>query len=317
MRMLAIVVLAALVPLSAHAQTYPDKPIRLVVPSPPVGSNDLIARLIGQQIAAAFGQPVIVDNKAGGDGILGAEFVARAPADGYTLLLGNATANMANAFLHKRLPYDPATDFTPIAGGFESLTCLAVAAATPFRSVTELIDAAKRAPGKLTYGSSGSGGAYSIMGEVFKANTQVDLTHVPYKGLAPAMTALLAGQIDATFTSVTVALPHHQSGKIRVLAMLEDRRYRGLADVPALREVVPGHEAFVIWNGFFGPAGMPATIVRRLNAEIVKAMDAPEIRQKLDAAEPIRLAPEEFAAYLKARTEAFARTVQLIGIKPQ
>ena len=156
-----LLILIALVPVAARAQAYPDKPIRLIVPSPPVGSNDLIARLVGQQLAVALGQPVVVENKAGGDGILGAEFVARAPADGYTLLLGNATANMANAFLHKRLPYDPAGDYTPIAGGFESLTCLAVAAVTPFRTVAELIDAAKREPGKLTYGSSGSGGAYS------------------------------------------------------------------------------------------------------------------------------------------------------------
>ena len=316
MRMFAIA-LSALAAFAANAQTYPDKPIRLVVPSPPVGSNDLIARLVGQQLSARLGQQIVVDNRAGADGIVGAEFVARAPADGYTLLLGNATVNMANAYLHKRLPYDPVGDFTPIAGGFESITCLALAGATPFRSVADLIDAAKRSPGKLTYGSSGSGGAYSIMGEVFKAVTRTDLTHVPYKGLAPAMTALLAGQIDATVTSVTVALPHHQSGKIRILALLDERRYRGLNDVPTLREAVSDHDAFIIWNGFFGPAGMPPAIVRRLNAEIVRAMDAPEIREKLDAAEPIRLSPDEFATYVKARSEAFARIVALVGIKPQ
>jgi len=316
LRILPFAILA-FAPLQLYSQAYPAKAVRLVVPNPPGGSSDLLARLVAQKVGETLGQPMVVENRAGADSIIGAELVARSAPDGYTLLVGNASANVANLFLYKSLPYDPVKDFTPITGGGESVTCLVVSAALPVNSVKELIDYAKRNPGKLSYGSSGANGAYYMSGEAFKAATGTDIVHVPYKGLGPAMTGVVRGEIGVAFTAATVAIPQVRAGKVKMLAVLEGKRYSKLPDIPAAVEAVPGFRAAAIWNGFFGPASVPAPIVTRLNQELLKALHSPELIAKLDALEIIGGTPEEFAAYVKGQVEAFGRIVKLVGMQPQ
>jgi tripartite-type tricarboxylate transporter receptor subunit TctC len=314
----ALWALAALVASTpALAQTYPSRTVRVIVPSPPGGGSDILGRLVSQQLTAALGQPVVVENRVGADGIIGTEHVARSAPDGHTLLVGNATVQVANLFLHKSLPYQPIKDFVPITGGVESVTCIAVNAALPIHTVADLVDYAKKNPGKFTYGSSGAGGAYHISGESFKAVTGTDLVHVPYKGLAPAMTAVMSGQISGAITSVTVVTPQVRAGKARIVAIIENKRYSKLPDVPTVRETIPEFRGSTIWNGFFAPAGTPAPIVSRLNAEMVKAVSSPEVLSKLDSAEVIGGTPEQFAAYVNTQVEVFGRIVKLTGIAPK
>jgi len=301
----------------ASAQGFPSKPIHLIVPSPPGGGSDILSRLVARQTSASIGQAVIVENRAGADGIIGTEFVAKAPADGYTLLVGNATVQVANMFLRKTLPYHPIKDFIPVAGGVEAVTCIVVNAALPIHSVAELVDYAKRNPGKLTYGSSGAGGAYHISGEAFKFLTGTDLVHVPYKGLVPAMTAVMSGEISAAMTSVTVATPQVRAGKVRIVAILEGKRYSKLPDVPTVRETIPQFQGATIWNGYFAPAGTPGAVVARLNTELARAVSSPEVLSKLDASVVITGNPEQFAAYVNGQIEVFGRIVKLLGIAPR
>jgi tripartite-type tricarboxylate transporter receptor subunit TctC len=298
-------------------QGYPSRTVRIVVPSPPGGGSDILGRLVAQQLSGVFGQPVVVENRVGADGIIGTEHVARAAPDGYTLLVGNATVQVANLFLHKSLPYQPIRDFVAITGGVESVTCIAVNAAMPIHSVADLVDYAKKNPGRFTYGSSGAGGAYHISGESLKAVTQTDLVHVPYKGLAPAMTAVMSGQISGAITSVTVVTPQVRAGKARIIAIIENRRYSKLPDIPTVRESIPEFRGSTIWNGFFAPAGTPAPIVSRLNAEMVKAVASEDVLSKLDSAEVIGGTPEQFAAYVNSQVEVFGRIVKLTGIAPK
>ncbi|MFM9969195.1 MAG: Bug family tripartite tricarboxylate transporter substrate binding protein [Burkholderiales bacterium] len=300
-----------------RAQTYPNKPVRMVVPSPAGGGSDILGRLVAQKVSVALGQNVIVDNRVGGDGIIGTEHVARAAADGYTLLIGNATVQVANLFLRKNLPYNAAKDFVAITGGVEAVTGIVVNSALPIYSIADLIDYAKKNPGKFTYGSSGAGGAYHISGEAFKSTAGIDLTHVPYKGLAPSMTAVVAGEIGGAVMSITVAAPQARAGKARILAIIEDRRYPKMPDIPTLRETLPEFRGSTIWNGFFAPAGTPAAIIARLHNEIAKAVSAEETLAKLDAAVVIGGTPEQFAAYVNTQVEVFGRIAKVLGIVPQ
>jgi tripartite-type tricarboxylate transporter receptor subunit TctC len=317
MRLWLVAVLWAVAAQSAWPEVFPARPVRLVVPSPPGGGSDILSRLLAQKMTESLSQAVIVENRAGGDGIVGSEWVARATADGYTILVGNATALVANIYLRKNLPYDPVKDFTPVAGGVESITCIAINAALPIRSVAELIDYAKKNPGNLTYGSSGAGGAYHMSGEALKAITGTDIVHVPYKGLAPALTGMIAGQISAVVTSVTVVLPQVAAGKARILAFLEERRYAKLPEIPLVRETIPAFRGSTIWNGFFAPAGTPAPVVNRLNAEFVKALNAADIVNKMDATQIIGGSPEQFGAYWRGQIELFGQLARLLGITPQ
>lgn len=311
-------VLAILAPLPiALAQSYPGKPVRMVVPSPPGGGSDILGRLVAQKLSISLGQNFIVENRVGGDGIIGTEYVSRAAPDGYTLLIGNATVQVANLFLRKSLPYNAGKDFTAIAGGVEAVTGIVVNAAMPIHSIAELIDYAKNNPGKFTYSSSGAGGAYHISGEAFKATAGIDLTHVPYKGLAPSMTAVVAGEISGAVMSITVAAPQARAGKARILAIIEDRRFPKMPDIPTLRETLPKFRGSTIWNGFFAPAGSPPAVIARLNSEIVKAVSAEDTLGKLDAAVVIGGTPEQFATYVNTQIEVFRRVVKLLGIAPQ
>ena len=309
---------AALVLVSAQtfSQTFPAKPIRIIAPVPPGGGSDLIARLVAQKVGDA-GWSMVVENRPGADSIIGAELVAHALPDGYTLLLGNAAALVANLFFYRTLSYDPVKDFAPITGGGEATTLLVVGGAVPVNSVKELIAYARLNPGKLSYGTgSGVNGAYYMSGEAFKAVTGTDIVHVPYKGLSPAMTGLLSGEVDIAFTAASLAVSQARAGKLKVLAVLEGKRSSRLPEVPTVAETAPEFRAATIWNGFFAPAGVPVPVATRLNIEFNKALHSPDVVAKLDGLEVIGGTPDEFAAYVKGQVEVFGRIVKLLGIKP-
>jgi tripartite-type tricarboxylate transporter receptor subunit TctC len=301
------------------AQAWPSKPIRLVVPYPPGGSTDLLARTIGAKVGEALGQQIIVDNRAGAGGMLGSDIVARAAPDGYTLLLGTGATHGLTLLLSKTVPYDPVKDFTAITAAVEVPIILCVSLQVPAANAKELVDYAKKNPGKLAFGSSGTGSPHHLSGELFKQLTGIDIVHVPYKGAAPAMQDLIGGQIPMVFTTLSTALPHIKGGKIRAIGFVEAGRQPSLPETPTIGESIAGYVMPASWLGFFGPAGLPEPIVKRLNTEIVKAVQAPEVRAKLEAAgmPVVGTGSEEFAKMVKDDIETFRRIVTAAGIKPE
>jgi len=295
----------------AHAQTYPTKPIRWVVPFPPGGSTDLLARVVGQKLTESWGQQVIVDNRGGAGGTLGAAEAARAPGDGYTLLMGAIHHTIATS-AYPKLPYDFQRDFAPITVVAIVPNVLVVNPSVPAKSVKELITYAKANPGKLTYGSAGMGTAHHLIGELFNARAGVDILHVPYKGSAPAVADLIGGQVSIMYDTVASCLPHVKAGKLRPLAVATAKRSSALPDVPTIAEAaLPGFEV-TTWFGALAPAKTPKELVVKLNAEMVKILNMPDVRKRLlDAgAEPVGNTPEEMAAQIKRETEEFAKIVK-------
>ena len=311
----AMVVLAAL-PLAAvqaHA-AYPDKPIRLVVPYTPGGVTDLLARAVAKALSERVQQAVIVDTRAGAGGNIGAGVVAKSPADGYTLLMGSAATQAINASLYKRLPYDHIKDFAPITLVAEVPNILVVNPLIPARNVSELIAYGKANPDKLSFGSSGTGGTIHLSGELFKSMAGVKMLHVPYKGSAPAVSDLLAGQINLMFDS-SVA-PYVKSGKLRALAVTSAKRSPVLPDVPTMAEAgLPGYEA-TAWFGILAPAGTPPSIVDKLNKNLVAILRDAEMRKWMQSqgADAIGDTPSEFAAYIKTETAKWACVVKEAGV---
>lgn len=311
----AMVVLAPL-PLAAvqaHA-AYPDKPIRLVVPYTPGGVTDLLARAVAKSLSERVHQSVIIDNRAGAGGNIGAEMVARAPADGYTLLMGSAATQAINASLYKRLPYDHIKDFAPITLVAEVPNILVVNPSIPARNVSELIAYGKANPDRLSFGSSGTGGTIHLSGELFKSMAGVKMLHVPYKGSAPAVSDLLAGQINLMFDS-SVA-PYVKSGKLRALAVTSAKRSPVLPDVPTMAEAgLPGYES-TAWFGILAPAGTPPAIVDKLNKDLVAILRDAEMRKWMQSqgADAIGDTPSEFATYIKTETAKWARVVKEAGV---
>ncbi|MCU0898430.1 MAG: tripartite tricarboxylate transporter substrate binding protein [Burkholderiales bacterium] len=294
---------------------FPAKPIRLVVPFPPGGSTDIIARVIGQKLSESLGQQVILENKPGAGGNIGVEMVARAPADGYTLVMGHVGTFGSNPALYKRLPYDPVKDFAPVTLVAMVPNLLVVQPALPVRTTQELIALARAKPGQLTYGSGGNGSAAHLAAEYFKSRAGVDIQHIPYKGTVPALTDLLAGQISLQITGAPPLLPYIKSGKVRVLATASPQRLKILPDVPTIAESgVPGYAA-TQWYGILAPAATPKPIVERLNQEIVKAINSPEVRARLEAegAEPVGNTPAEFAAFIRSELALWAKVVKESG----
>jgi len=312
-------VLLMAVPPGAGAQTWPAKPIRMIVPFPPGPALDLVARLVGNKLNEALGQPVVIENRSGANGAVGSEFVARAAPDGYTILAGTAGTHVTSVFLVKTLPYDPVKDFTPITAAVEPVTCLTVHVSVPANSVQQLIDYAKQNPGKLSYGSSGVGSVFHLMGELFHQTTGVELVHVPYKGVAPAVADLVGGHIPMVFTSISAVQPYEKGGQIRTLAILEPERFPAMKDIPSISETVPAFRKPSSWFGFFGPPGLPAPILARLNAEIVKALRAPDVKGKLEDAGLAVIAdtPEEFAALLNKGIDQYGQIIKTAGIQPE
>jgi len=308
----AIAVLA-LAAASAHA-AYPERAIHLIVPYPPGGLTDAVARAVAKELSDRVQQPVIIDNVAGGGGNIGADKAAKAPADGYTIFIGNNATVGLNTLVYKQLAFDPIADLAPIALIAESQTVLVVNPSLPVKSVAELIALAKAKPGELNFGSTGTGGLSHLVGELFNSGAGIRMTHIPYKGTGPALTDLLGGQIQVMFNDT--ALPHIQSGKLRALAVTGAKRWPQLPDVPMLAELgMPGYETYN-WFGILAPARTPAAMIIKLNRELVAIMQDPAMRAWMDSrgAEAVASSPEEFSAYIKKDLAKWARVVKEVGI---
>jgi len=316
----ALLALAMALTAPASAQPVPSgKPITMVVPFPPGPSLDLVARLTGAKLADALGQPVVVENRTGANGTLGANAVARAAPDGHTLLFTTASTQVTAVHLMKSLPYDPVKDFTPIVAAVEPVTCLIVNSALPVRSVGELVAYAKARPGILSYGSSGVGSVFHLMGELFNQTAGVSINHVPYRGVAPALQDVVAGHIPMAFLSISNALALGDNAGIRILAVLQPQRFARRPDIPSLSEVIPAFQAPSSWFGVFGPAGLPASMVVRLNSEITKTLVTPEVKAKLDenGLSVIGGSPEDFRALIIDGLERYGAIIRAAGIKPE
>lgn len=300
---------------AASAQAYPDKPIRMVVPFPAGGTTDILARAVAQKLSESLGQQMIVDNKPGAGGNIGAQEVARAAPDGYTLVMGTVGTHAINPSLYKKMPYDHVKDFAPVSLVASVPNLLVVHPSVPVNSVKELIAYVKANPGKLNFASSGNGTSIHLSGELFKTMTGVQMTHVPYKGSAPAVTDLLGGQVQLMFDNMPSALPHAKGGKLKPLAVTSAKRFPGTPDIPTIAEAgVPGYEASS-WFGVLAPAGTPKEIVNKLSTEIAKALKTPEMTKRLEeqGAQAVGSTPEEFAAHIKAETAKWAKVVKESG----
>jgi tripartite-type tricarboxylate transporter receptor subunit TctC len=308
-----VMMVFALAAASAHA-AYPERAIHLIVPYPPGGLTDAVARAVAKGLSDRVQQPVVVENIAGGGGNIGADKAAKSPADGYTLYIGNNATVGLNTLMYKQLAFDPMADLAPIALIAESQTVLVVNPSLPAKSVAELIALAKAKPGQLNFGSTGTGGLSHLVGELFNGGAGIRMTHIPYKGTGPALTDLLGGQIQVMFNDT--ALPHIQSGKLRALAVTGAKRWPQLPDVPTLAELgMPGYETYN-WFGILAPAKTPAAMVTRLNRELVAIMQDPAMKAWMEArgAEAVTSTPEEFAAYIKKDLAKWARVVKEAGI---
>ena len=302
---------------AAHAQPYPSRPIRSIMTV--AGGADIIARLVAQGLTTALGQPVVIESQAGAGGAIGADAVARAAPDGYTIMLTSASALVMNRFLSRSARLDPLKDFTPITKAFETVALVVTSPALPVGSVRELIEYAKRHPGKLSYGTSGIGTTHHLAGESIRLLTGIDWVHVPYKGGPPVITDLIAGEIQVGFSILATAAPFVASGKIKILAVNGAERYHVIGDVPTVTEQLPGYEPPSTWGGYFGPAGMPRAIVARLHDEIVRILNSPEVRAKAeDIGFPVATStPEELTATIQRDIEYTARIVKAVGIRPE
>ena len=304
----------ALTAAGAAAQAYPQRPIRLVVPFPPGGPTDLLARAVAPKLSEQLGQPVTIDNKPGASGLIGAEMVARAAPDGYTLL-ANASIHVINPSLYKKTAFDAIRDFAPISQIADVPLVLVTNSELPVRSVQDLIAHAKSAPDGLLFASSGNASAPHLAGEAFKNVTGTKLGHVPYKGSGPALTDLIGGQVQLMFDSLPSSMAHITSGKIRAIAVTTAKRSSALPRVPTVAESgLPGFDIST-WYGIWAPAGTPREVVGRLATEVAQAVRAPDVRAKLLAlgAEPVGSSPDEFAAYNRSELEKWAKIVRSSG----
>jgi len=305
-----------IVALPVLAQSYPSKPIRLVLPYPPGGGTDVIARPLAQKLTEQLGQQVIVDNRGGAGGNIGMEFVAKSPADGYTLLFALTAQYAVNPSLYPKLPYDPVRDYAPISLLANAPYLLVVHPALPAKSVAELVALVKARPGQLSYSSSGNGSGAHLAGEMLRSLARVEIVHVPYKGAGPAMPDLIAGQVQLSFITYTAAGPHIKTGRLRALGVTTAKRSPTLPDLPAIGETVAGYDS-AVWYGFAAPAGTPLEIVSKLNAEVLRVLAAPDFRSRitLEAVSPIGSTPEEFGSFMKSEIVRWAKVVKDSGAK--
>jgi tripartite-type tricarboxylate transporter receptor subunit TctC len=294
------------------------RPVRIVVPSPPGGGTDIVARVLAQHFSRALGQSVFVENKPGAGNMIGIEAVARSPNDGYTLLMVASTLAL-NSVLYKKVPYDPVRDFAPITLAATAPNVLIVHPSLPAQSLAEFIALAKRRPGSLSYGTPGIGTSPHLSMELLKSMTGIDLQHVPYRGTAAAVTDLIGGQIAATFANALTAKPQVDAGRVRALAITGPRRIEALPNVPPVGDAgVPGYEA-IQWYGLLAPAGTPTAVVARVHGEAVKALHSDDMKEKLaaDGAQPVGSSPAEFAALIRSELEKWTRVARAAAIEPQ
>ncbi|HXM81851.1 MAG TPA: tripartite tricarboxylate transporter substrate binding protein [Burkholderiales bacterium] len=312
-RHLAFAVAAIAAAPSVHAQAYPTKPVRLIVPYPAGGATDFFARTVFTKMSESLGQPVVVENRPGAGTAIGASEVARSAPDGYTLLLGDAGTYAFNPTLYKKLTYDPVKDFAPVSLTGRFALILAVnPSAMQASSVKEFVEAAKRSPGKIDYGAPGPGSPIHLAMELFKQRAGIVMTPIPYKGGADAMTDLIGGRISTMFLDIASGLPQIKGGKVRALAVASDKRVAALPELPTIGESgYPGFEAWA-WQGFVAPVGTPRPVVMKLNAEFAKVMADPTIKQRLSESgfQPQTSTPEEFAAYMKSEIAKWAKVIR-------
>jgi len=299
------------------AQSYPSKPLRLIVPQPPGGGNDTIARMISAKLSVALKQQVTVDNRAGAGGLIGADMAAKAAPDGYTLLLGNVAALAIIPNVQQKIPYDPLKDFVPISLIASAPLLVMVHPSLPVNSIKQLIAFAKAKPGQLNYASNGVGSSTHLATEMFKLMTKTDYVHVPYKGLGPAITDLLSGQVQMMFSSAVAMMPHAQSGRLRAIAMTGAKRSAAIPNIPTVAEAgVPDYESGS-WYGILAPAGTPRAIIDLLSQEIAAAVRAPDITQRLvsEAVIPVGGSPAEFASHIQREFTRIGHVIRSSGAR--
>ncbi|MGH8619713.1 MAG: Bug family tripartite tricarboxylate transporter substrate binding protein [Burkholderiales bacterium] len=313
----AVVTVITLFAAGAAAQTYPSKPVRLVVPFPPGGPADVVARPLAQRLTETLGQPVVIDNRAGATGTIGAGYVAKSPPDGYTLLMGTSNELSMSPGLYTKLPYDPNADFAPVSVVIIFPNILVTHPALPVRSTVELIALARARPGQLNFATSGPGSTNHLTGELFKTLAHVGISFVPYKGGAPAVADLMGGHVDALFATMPSAVSYVQGGKLKALMVTDSKRWPAAPAVPDAKEAgLPGL-VVVSWNGVLAPAGTPTAIVNRLHADIVKIAGTQDMKERMtaQAAEVLTTSPEEFSAMLRKDFAKWLKVIQEAGVR--
>jgi len=317
---LAALLSLALLPPIASAQEYPVKPVRIIVPYAAGGNADILGRTLAQKLGDAMKQPFVVENRGGANGGIGTDLVAKSAPDGYTLLVTASGPLVVNPTLYAKVPYDPVKDFAPISQCAVYQYALVTLAGSPYKSIAEIVQAARAKPGALSYGSTGVGGGNHLAGELFALATGTQLTHVPYKGSAPALADLLGGQLTFMFDTVITSVPQIRAGKLRAFAVSSAKRASSLPEVPTMQEA--GIKGFDIsqWQGLLAPAGMPRTVVERLNVETVKAMHAADVHERIAVQggnDIVTGTPEEFAALIRSDLQAYAKLIRDANIPAQ
>ena len=302
----------------ALAQSYPDKPVHVIVPYPPGGTTDVGARILANRLGALLGQNVVVENRGGATGAIGAEAVARAKPDGYTLVYTPGTDMVLRHFLMKNNPVDVAKDFTPISVAVQSSSIIIANPGRNISSAQQLIDFAKKNPGKLTYSTPGPGSNFHLAGELLKMHGVV-LTHVPYKGGGPAVQAAIAGETDLSLADFTGIVPLVKEGRVKAIALIDSKRHPALPEVPAMGEILPGYSMPETWFAFFGPANLPQPIVSRLNAEIIRTVNSPDVRPRLEERNltVVGSAPEEVTRIIRTSFDIYGKVIKSAGLKPE
>ncbi len=316
-KLLLIAIIGLALPVTAGAQDFPNHPIKLIVPFPPGGPNDIIARVVAQKMSELLGQSVVIDNRGGAGGVLGTDAVAKSAPDGYTIGVASAGAIAISASLVEKVPYDSAKDLTPITLVATVPELLVVPESLPAKNFADLVAMAKAQPGKLNFASSGPGSMPHLAGELLKINAKIDIVHVPYRGAAPAVTDLLSGQVQMVFLDTPVLLPHIQSGKMRALAVAAKERAPSVPDVPTMGELGLGSVDAENWYGMVGPPNMPKDVVAKLNKAAVEALKDKGVLDKLSpqGAKLVGDTPEHFGAFIRAEIDKWAKVVKASGAK--
>jgi tripartite-type tricarboxylate transporter receptor subunit TctC len=318
-RRIALAVLAAVLPVAAAAQSYPNKPVRIIVPFPPGGTTDIVARAVSDQLTKQLGQPVIIENRGGAAGAIGALEIAKAPPDGYTLGIATVSTHGTNPTTNPKLAYDAIKDFIPITNLADVPNILAVHPSFKANNLDEFLKLVRAQPAKFSYASSGTGGIGHMFGELFKVSTKTFILHIPYRGAGPALNDTIAGQVDMIFDNVPSTLPFVQAGKLRPIAVAAPKRLEQLPNVPTFAEVGLKDVNILAWYGLVAPAKTPDEVIRKVHDAAVKAIQTPEVRERFRnaGATPAGNSPADYAKQIQSEMETWRRVVRLQGIKPE